>query len=88
MTSTTRTRRPLTAWKATIAVAMSNYIEAGAIIALATSLTLWQGEFGFDNAAVGLVAALSANAFGAAIGAAIGGPLVTVSGVSSSTRTT
>ncbi len=75
MTSTTRTRRPLTAWKATIAVAMSNYIEAGAIIALATSLTLWQGEFGFDNAAVGLVAALSANAFGAAIGAAIGGPL-------------
>jgi inositol transporter-like SP family MFS transporter len=75
MTSTTRPRRPLTAWKATIAVAMSNYIEAGAIIALATSLTLWQEEFGFDNAAVGLVAALSANAFGAAIGAAIGGPL-------------
>ncbi|MBN8424423.1 MFS transporter [Microbacterium esteraromaticum] len=73
--TTTSIRRPLTAWKATIAVAMSNYIEAGAIIALATSLTLWQAEFGFDNAAVGLVAALSANAFGAAIGAAIGGPL-------------
>jgi inositol transporter-like SP family MFS transporter len=68
-------KRTLTAWKATIAVAMSNYIEAGAIIALATSLTLWQGEFGFDDGAVGLVAALSANAFGAAIGAAIGGPL-------------
>jgi len=68
-------KRTLTAWKATIAVAMSNYIEAGAIIALATSLTLWQGEFGFDDGAVGLVAALSANAFGAAIGAAVGGPL-------------
>ncbi|MGM1017150.1 MAG: MFS transporter [Actinomycetota bacterium] len=75
MTNTATPRRPMGAWKATIAVAMSNYIEAGAIIALATSLTLWQAEFGFDNAAVGLVAALSANAFGAAIGAAIGGPL-------------
>lgn len=70
-----RTRRPLTAWKATIAVAMSNYIEAGAIIALATSLTLWQNAFGFDDAMVGVIAALSANAFGAAVGALIGGPL-------------
>ncbi|WP_218621656.1 MFS transporter [Microbacterium oleivorans] len=68
-------RRPLSAWKATIAVAMSNYIEAGAIIALATSLTLWQEAFGFDDGVVGIVAALSANAFGAALGAAIGGPL-------------
>jgi inositol transporter-like SP family MFS transporter len=75
MTSLATTGRTLTAWKATIAVAMSNYIEAGAIIALATSLTLWQSEFGFDNGAVGVVAALSANAFGAAAGAAIGGPL-------------
>ncbi|UPO76220.1 MFS transporter [Arthrobacter sp. Helios] len=62
-------------WKATIAVSMSNYIEAGSIIALATSLTLWQEYFGFTNLVVGLVAALSANAFGAAIGALIGGPL-------------
>ncbi|WP_422117685.1 MFS transporter [Brachybacterium sp. UNK5269] len=54
---------------------MSNYIEAGSIIALATSLTLWQEHFGFSNWAVGLVAALSANAFGAAVGAMIGGPL-------------
>ena len=71
----TAQKRTLTAWKATIAVAMSNYIEAGAIIALATSLTLWQGAFGFDDGMVGVIAALSANAFGAAIGAAIGGPL-------------
>jgi inositol transporter-like SP family MFS transporter len=54
---------------------MSNYIEAGSIIALATSLSLWQEYFGFTNLAVGLVAALSANAFGAALGALIGGPL-------------
>ena len=71
----TAQKRTLTAWKATIAVAMSNYIEAGAIIALATSLTLWQGAFGFEDGMVGVIAALSANAFGAAIGAAIGGPL-------------
>lgn len=64
-----------TGWKATIAVAMSNYIEAGSIIAIATSLTFWQEAFGFDNAFAGLLAALSANAFGAAIGAIIGGPL-------------
>ncbi|MDF2917325.1 MAG: transporter [Microbacterium sp.] len=75
MMTTTNTKRPLSAWKATIAVAMSNYIEAGAIIALATSLTLWQESFGFDDGVVGVIAALSANAFGSAIGAAIGGPL-------------
>ena len=60
---------------ATISVAMSNYIEAGSIIAIATSLSLWQKEFGIDDFAVGLLAALSANAFGAAAGALIGGPL-------------
>jgi MFS transporter, SP family, inositol transporter len=67
--------RTTTGWKATISVAMSNYIEAGSIIAIATSLTFWQDAFGISNFAVGLLAALSANAFGAAIGAGIGGPL-------------
>lgn len=64
-----------TGWKATASVAMSNYIEAGSIIAIATSLSLWQNAFGIDDFAVGLLAAFSSNAFGAAIGAAIGGPL-------------
>lgn len=67
--------RSTTGWRATISVAMSNYIEAGSIIAIATSLTFWQDAFGISNFAVGLLAALSANAFGAAIGAALGGPL-------------
>lgn len=67
--------RSTTGWRATIAVAMSNYIEAGSIIAIATSLGFWQAEFGISNFAVGLLAALSANAFGAAIGAILGGPL-------------
>ncbi|MBB3051616.1 inositol transporter-like SP family MFS transporter [Prauserella isguenensis] len=67
--------RRTTGWRATIAVAMSNYIEAGSIIAIATSLSFWQEHFGLDDLAVGLLASLSANAFGAAAGAAIGGPL-------------
>ncbi|MFU8948152.1 MFS transporter [Mycetocola zhadangensis] len=64
-----------TGWKATISVAMSNYIESGSIIAIATSLVFWQAEFGIDDVGVGLLAALSANAFGAAVGALLGGPL-------------
>jgi inositol transporter-like SP family MFS transporter len=67
--------RSTTGWKATISVAMSNYIEAGSIIAIATSLSFWQDAFGISNLGVGLLAALSANAFGAAIGAVLGGPL-------------
>jgi inositol transporter-like SP family MFS transporter len=67
--------RSTTGWRATISVAMSNYIEAGSIIAIATSLGFWQSAFGISNFAVGLLAALSANAFGAAIGAILGGPL-------------
>ena len=67
--------RSTTGWRATISVAMSNYIEAGSIIAIATSLAFWQAEFGISTFAVGLLAALSANAFGAAIGAILGGPL-------------
>ena len=65
----------VTGWKATIAVAMANYIEAGSIIAAASSLTLWQAYLDIDSIGVGLLSALSANALGAAIGALIGGPL-------------
>lgn len=64
-----------TGWKATISVAMANYIEAGSIIAAASSLTLWQAYLNLDSMAIGLLSAVSANAFGAAIGALIGGYL-------------
>ncbi|MFB6469079.1 MFS transporter [Cytobacillus sp. Hz8] len=64
-----------TGWKATISVAMANYIEAGSIIAAASSLTLWQTYLHLDSTAIGLLSALSANAFGAAIGALFGGHL-------------
>lgn len=65
----------VTGWKATIAISMANYIEAGSIIAAASSLTLWQAYLNIDSIGVGLLSALSANALGAALGALIGGPL-------------
>lgn len=67
----------ITGWKATAAVSMSNYIDSGSIIALATSLGYWGAEYfpDDDGTIAGLLAAFSANAFGAAIGALIGGPL-------------
>src|SRR5690625_965459 len=65
----------VTGLKARIAISMANYIEAGSIIAAASSLTLWQAYLGFENIGVGILSALSANALGAAIGALIGGPL-------------
>lgn len=65
----------VTGWKATVAISMANYIEAGSIIAAASSLTLWQMYLGIDSIGVGLLSALSANALGAALGALIGGPL-------------
>lgn len=61
--------------RATIAVGMSNYLEAGSIIAIATTGAFWQDAFGISNLMIGILAAFSSNAFGAAIGAAIGGPL-------------
>jgi MFS transporter, SP family, inositol transporter len=64
-----------TGMKATISVAMSNYIEAGSIVAGAGGLSLWVKYLHLNDIKIGLLGALSANAFGAAIGAIIGGYL-------------
>ena len=61
--------------KETIAVSLTNYLDSGCIVAGASGLTLWAQHFGLSGFAVGLLGALSANAFGAAIGALIGGHL-------------
>ena len=68
---------PITGWKATAAVSMSNYIDSGSIIAIATSLAFWGAAYfpNDDGSIAGILAAFSSNAFGAAIGALIGGPL-------------
>lgn len=61
--------------KSTVAVSLTNYLDAGSIVAGASGLTLWSKQFGLNSWDVGLLGALSANAFGAAIGALIGGHL-------------
>ncbi|MFD1953257.1 MFS transporter [Paenibacillus thailandensis] len=64
-----------TGMKATASVAMSNYIEAGSIVAGAGGLSLWTEYLNLNDFSVGLLGAVSANALGAAIGALVGGHL-------------
>lgn len=62
-------------WKWTVLASMASYLDAGAIVAGASGLALWQTQLGMNEFTVGLLSAFSANAFAAAIGAAIGGRL-------------
>lgn len=59
--------------KSTIAVSLTNYLDAGAIVAGASGLGLWQNYLGLTESNLGWLNAISANAMGAAIGAIIGG---------------
>src|SRR5918995_6858311 len=62
-------------WKWTVLAGMASYIDAGSIVALAAGLALWEQYLGLSSTTLGLLAALGPNAFGAAIGALIGGRL-------------
>ena len=59
--------------KSTLAVSLNNYLDAGAIVAGASGLTLWKEYLHLEEMHLGWLNALSANALGAAIGAIIGG---------------
>ena len=59
--------------KSTLAVSLNNYLDAGAIVAGSSGITLWQNYLGLSERHLGWLNALSANALGAAIGAIIGG---------------
>ena len=59
--------------KATIIVAMSNYLEASSIVAGAGGLSLWIDYLQLNPVEVGILGAVSANGFGSAVGALIGG---------------
>lgn len=61
--------------KSTFTVSLTNFLDSGCIVAGASGLTLWTSEFNLNSFEVGLLGALSANAFGAAIGALFGGHL-------------
>lgn len=61
--------------KSTIAVSLTNYLDAGAIVAGASGLTLWQDYLGLSEMHLGWLNFISANCLGAALGAIIGGVL-------------
>ena len=59
--------------KSTMAVSLTNYLDAGAIVAGASGLTLWQNYLSLTEMHLGWLNFISANCLGAAIGAIIGG---------------
>ena len=59
--------------RSTIAVSLTNYLDAGAIVAGASGLSLWQNYLGLSEMHLGWLNFISANCLGAAIGAIIGG---------------
>ena len=59
--------------KSTIAVSLTNYLDAGAIVAGASGLTLWKNYLGLSEMHLGWLNFISANCLGAAVGAIIGG---------------
>ena len=59
--------------RSTIAVSLTNYLDAGAIVAGASGLTLWQQYLGLSEVHLGWLNFISANCLGAALGAVIGG---------------
>lgn len=61
--------------KSTLAVSLNNYLDAGAIVAGGSGITLWKNYLDLSEMHLGWINALSANAMGAAIGAIIGGVL-------------
>jgi hypothetical protein len=68
-------------WKWAVLAGMASYLDAGAIVALAAGLALWEPYLGMSSTTVGLLAALGPNAFGAAIGALILMIFLLISGV-------
>ena len=59
--------------KGTIAVSLTNFLDSGCIVASSVALTAWAAAFGFDSTWTAILGAIGANAFGAAVGALVGG---------------
>jgi len=60
-------------WKNTILAGLANYIDAGSIVAGSAALALWAQRYHLTTGFLGLIAAFSANAIAAGVGALIGG---------------
>ena len=65
----------MSAWKKTLIAGLISYIDAGSIVAGASGLSMWQDYLGMSSVQMGLLAALSSNTGGAALGALIGGKI-------------
>ena len=62
-------------WRDTILAGLANYIDAGSIVAGSIALAFWKDIYGLSDTFIGLIAAFSANAISAGVGALIGGIL-------------
>lgn len=60
-------------WRTTVPAGLANYIDSGSIVAGSLALGLWKEIYGLSDSFIGLIAAFSANAIPAGIGAFIGG---------------
>ena len=56
-------------WRNTILAGLANYIDAGSIVAGSAALALWKAQYGLSDTFIGLIAAFSANAISAGVGA-------------------
>ena len=62
-------------WRNTILAGLANYIDAGSIVAGSAALAMWKAQYGLSDTFLGLIAAFSANAISAGVGALFGGIL-------------
>lgn len=62
-------------WRWAILTSLADYIDAGSIVAGGAGLALWSGHYGWSALLVGIIAAISSNAWSAGVGALIGGRL-------------
>ncbi len=60
-------------WRNTILAGLANYIDSGSIVSGSVALALWKDMYGLSDNFIGLIAAFSANAISAGIGAFVGG---------------
>jgi inositol transporter-like SP family MFS transporter len=67
-------------WRNTILAGLANYIDSGSIVSGSVALALWKDAYHLSDSLIGLIAAFSANAISAGIGALIGGRLCDVFG--------
>jgi inositol transporter-like SP family MFS transporter len=64
-----------THWRWTSLAALADYLDAGLIVAGATSLLAWVQHYHLSTGIIGILSAFSANGIAAAVGAWLGGPL-------------